>query len=852
MSRFFLLFLFLIQSLAATASANELVLNLNKQIDIELLPYSQYHIDKTETATIENIKEMTALDWADFRRDQFKKGFLSYPLWVNTTLKTIGDKPRNIVLNLHHVIDNIELEVSANDENTQYFKLGKGSPPAEYHLKGRINPNHAVIKLLPNKTYRILLGTNSENPVIGGFRAADLEILEAEDQRQSQWILSFLLLIFLVSFYNLIVFVSTRNRAFLYHVFYVASLMCYLINDYGYLPYWTGIYDANFLQKLTAFCLVGAYLSMVLFFDSMYVDNIKSPLITRLNRLLVSGGYLLLLLVPLLPYAFLIRLLTAQVVIAILTGIFISVYRERKFGQLNLNIHKWTLRIILVTFAPSVLLYLLNRLGQTDSKWYTDFLLFFSTFIEVILVSLVLFVGVRKNENTFQKQLLTNDQSGLPNALALEEQFQAATTPMQQTLVQIWVSGLDKLEIAFGPVIYKQFVSDIATQIQKRLSDNPLLIPLHNQNLGKFPLFHSDKNTFILLCQPLNPDNSNELQQQLIQSVDATKSSHHNSIDLGVVIGAYNFSRHDSNFDNVIRNSLLALSYGIKNNKKFKYYNPQIGFDEQKRITLLNDFARSLKNNEFFLLWQPQYETKRPRISGVEILTRWKHPEYGLVYPDEFIPMLEQSNRICELSHWIIIKAFEELPALHKKYPKLDVSINLSPRDLLEDGLVEFLDKQSNRFARYIPYITLEITETVMIDDYSKVLSTIDKLQKRGYNISIDDFGSGYASFSYLQKLPANELKIDKSYTDFYKEQTTYAILESIIQLAKRLDMRIVVEGVEHQQQIDLFTNLGAERLQGWGLDKPMSLESLMSKAWTKKFHTPLDFLSYNSTLPNW
>ena len=812
------------------ASADELVLDLDQQIDVELLPHSRYHIDSNESITLDNVKELTSFKWKKFDRNQFSMGFISHPVWVETMLRTTGSSERDIVLKMHQVMDHIELEVRAEGEIAQYFKLGKGTPPGDHHLNGEINLNHAVIKLKPRKNYSVVLGINSDNPVVGGFRAVDTEKLKIEATKQNQWILTILLLIFLVSFYNFIIYLTTLNKAFLYHVCYVASLISYLLNDYGYLSYWLNIYDLFILQKLTAVSLVAAYLSMVVFFDTMNEVNSDSLLISRLNRILVAGGYLLLLLVFLLPYEYVIRLLSAQVLIAVAVGIFISFYREKLFGKQN-HTHKLILRIILIAFAPSVTLYMLNRLGIIDTVWYTDFILFLSCFAEVVLISIVLFVGVRQSKEAFRRELFFNPISHLPNARALQAHFETTTTPSQQTLIQIWVAGLDTLEVAFGPDVHKQFVTEITTQIRSRLTNNPLLIPLCDKRLGHFPLFHSDKNTFTLLCQPLSTDHHNELQQQITQCIESTKHSHNSSIHLNIVMGAHDYSRDYASFNTVIKNSMLALSYGIKNNKKFKYYNPQIGFEEQKRITLLNGFTESLNNNEFFLLWQPQYETRHPRISGVEVLARWQHPQYGLISPIEFIPTLEQSQRISELSQWVIGEVFNQLPALHERYPELEVSINLSPQDLLDDSLINFIDKLSERYAQYFPYITLEITETLLIDDYSTVLQVINKLKKRNFNISIDDFGSGYASFAYLQKLPANELKIDKSYTDCYREQTTYAILETIIELAKRLNMRIVVEGIEHQQQIDLFTNLGAERLQGWMLGKPMSLQSLISKA---------------------
>ena len=830
MRKIFLLILFTICSWSAIASSGELVLDLDQNIDVQLIPHSRYHLDTSDSITLDNIRQVADTEWSAFNQQQFGLGFISDPIWVQTTIKTTGQSERDIVLQMHQVIDNIELEVTTEGETPQYFKLGKGTAPGPHHLAGLNNLNHAIIKLSPGKTYSVTLGINSDNPVVGAFRAVDIDKVKLDAKQQNQWLLSFLFLIFLLTFYNFVIYLTTLNKAFLYHVCYVSSLVCYLINDYGYLSSWLNVYDVFALQKLTAISLVSAYLSIVVFFDAMHEDNSDSILITRLNKLLIIGGYLLLVLAFLLPYVYVIRILSAQVLIAVAIGIFISFYREKHPGKYN-KTHRQILRVMLTTLAPSVVLYMLNRLGFIDTVWYSDFILFLSTFIEVALISWVLFVGVRRSKEEYRQELFFDPISKLPNARALKAHFDTIESPGDQTLIQIWISGLDKLEVAFGADVYRQFITEITTQIQARLRGNSLLIPLLDKKHGILPLFHCDKSTFTLLSKTLNSDERKALQQQLSQCIDSSSQSHHKSLQFNLVIGAHDYSYHATTFDKVVRNSLLALAYGIKNNKKFKYYNPQIGFDEKKRVALVNGFAESLDNNEFYLLWQPQYQTRDSKLSGVEVLARWQHPEYGAIYPTEFITTLEQSQRICELSQWVIGEVFRQLPMLHNKHPELEVSINLSAQDLLDDNLVNFIDAQSDQFVKYYQYITLEITETLLIDDYTSVLNTINALQKRGFNISIDDFGSGYASFAYLQKLPANELKIDKSYTDHYREATTYAILETIIQLAKRLNMRIVVEGIEHQQQVDLFTNLGAERLQGWMLDKPMSIQSLMSKA---------------------
>ena len=270
-------------------------------------------------------------------------------------------------------------------------------------------------------------------------------------------------------------------------------------------------------------------------------------------------------------------------------------------------------------------------------------------------------------------------------------------------------------------------------------------------------------------------------------------------------MGAYEFDHSKNTLNTALVNCNLALAHSIKHNQKFKMYTPQMSFDERQRLALVNDFRDSLANDELFLLWQPQYDTQTSKIIGAEVLARWQHEQYGLISPDLFIPLLEQSNRICELSYWVINEVLKQLPSIHQSHPNIEISINLSPRDLIGDDLVEFLDRNLKAHSCMIPFITFEITETLLIDDYSDVLKNVEKLQSRGFKISIDDFGSGYSSFAYLQKLPANELKIDKIYTDSYLENSSNAILESMIFMAKRLNMRIVVEGIEHQQQVDLF-----------------------------------------------
>lgn len=807
-------------------------LDLNTSINTDLLAASEYYSDTAGSADFDDVRQLQSSHWQQFNREQFRWGFTDNPMWVRSRLSITGDQAREIALSFHNVTDHMQMEITAPGEPVQRFVFGRGTAPGQGLEQVHQYFNHVRAYFKPGVDYDVLLRIDSSNPVIGAYRAIETETLAALAEREMRWMLPFLILFFLVSFYSVVIYLTTRQRAFIFHIGYVLSILAYLMDDYGYISLWTGIYDLELLQKITAFSLVLGFISMLAFFKSMGDYENASIWIKRTYRILFISGFITLLTIPFVEYGQIIRFFTVETLLSIGVFIFLGIYASRKAKRRSFadDARSITLRILMFIFAPSIGLHILNRMGLFEVVWYTDYILFISIFLEMILISGLLFLTIRMSNEAFQRERLVNSTTGLANELALEAYYMNTQAVKRQTLVKIWISGLDRLEVAFGPSVYREFISDLASNLRQELSDSPDLVHISRRK-RYFPLFHNDKNTFTLVCHHLDSRRIEVLRSQLNNALTTTHYRHKSSLDCNVVVGAYEYDRSQISYEVAMQNSAMALSYSIKNKLPFKLYDQQIGFDELQHATLMRQFRQSLKDDEFFLLWQPQYATQSNKIQGVEVLVRWMHKEYGLIGPELFIPMLEQSSRICELSHWVITQVFNALPMLQTIYPGLDVSVNLSARDLLEEGLIHFLDEQITKHAELIPFITLEITETLLINDYSKVQRNIEALQERGFQISIDDFGSGHTSFAYLQNFSANELKIDKIYTDGYLEKTSNAVLKSIIYMAQLLNMRIVVEGVEHEQQVELFRQLGVERLQGWLLDKPMTLSSLLGRS---------------------
>lgn len=829
MRRLIFILILLLQCLWVTASAAVLVLDLENEINADLLSTSEYYLDKSSNATFSSTAKLPKSAWSHFGRDQLKFGFTDSPVWIRTTFRTTGNQPREIVFGLHKVLNNVTMLVSKDGEKGKLYTFNKrieGDDKARSHL------NNTKVMLAPGNTYQLLVQINSTSPIIGQFIALEPQALKKIATQTNQWVVIAMMLIILVSIYNAIIFVSSRHPAIIAHLCYVLSILGYLLNDFGYIEKWTTISGLGTIQRISAIFLIASILSLIAFFRSMSRHEKHNHLFKRLYQILFLAGYTLVPVMFLLHFQQVLHLMLVLIGLSITVGIAraLTTWKEKSQTEEADNSLSLTLLIVVITLVPSIMIHILSRRGIIDVIWYTEFVLFASIILEVILISIILFFNIRKNKEAYQYEIYTNNLSGLPNDRALEKFFSLEPLAKSRTMIQVWISGLDELQIAFGPDLYKEFLTDTATQMSHVLLSMPNVITCRHSKRGLVSLFHSDKNTFTMLCTHVDKQSRRAIEEQLTNAIETMSHLHHNSIDLKIVLGACEFDHRNTALNTALVNCNLALAYSIKNNQKFNFYTPQMSFYERQRLVLVNDFHQSLANGEFFLLWQPQYDTQTSKIIGAEVLSRWQHEQYGLISPELFIPLLEQSNRICQLSHWVIEDVFKQLPVLHGRHPNIEISINLSPRDLMGNNLIEFLDSQIALHAALIPFITFEITETLLIDDYSQVLKNVEQLQSRGFKVSIDDFGSGYTSFAYLQKLPANELKIDKSYTDCYLERSSNAILESMIFMAKRLNMRIVVEGIEHPQQVDLFRQLGAERLQGWLLDKPMSINALLDK----------------------
>jgi EAL domain-containing protein (putative c-di-GMP-specific phosphodiesterase class I) len=255
------------------------------------------------------------------------------------------------------------------------------------------------------------------------------------------------------------------------------------------------------------------------------------------------------------------------------------------------------------------------------------------------------------------------------------------------------------------------------------------------------------------------------------------------------------------------------------------------------RVELGQQLRHAVENQELILHYQPMVDMGTGEIQGVEALIRWAHPTRGLLAPAEFLGVAEQTGAIFAIGEWVLDSACRQVREWNAKFPKstLRVSVNLSPTQILQAGIVEVVSSALARSGLDPSLLVLELTEAVMVQDTDLAATRLGQLKSLGVGLAIDDFGTGYSSLSYLRQLPFDILKIDKGFIDGVTQgETEPALTRAILHLANALNMITVAEGVEEAAQAGVLQDLGCRFAQGYLFARPLPVdqfEALLASA---------------------
>lgn len=299
------------------------------------------------------------------------------------------------------------------------------------------------------------------------------------------------------------------------------------------------------------------------------------------------------------------------------------------------------------------------------------------------------------------------------------------------------------------------------------------------------------------------------------------------AVDLLLSAGIARAERDCINDTDLVDLASVAADQAVEANDLVREFDKKAYGDPALTLSLMSEMSAALVDGHMFLALQPKYSCRSETVIGVEALIRWKHPERGFIFPDEFIPIAEETGHIRRLTDWVIEEAIREQVKLRAAGYDIPISVNVSGRQVTERGFAEWAIEQVRREGANLCF---EITETAVIDDPQAALDVINMFRDAGISISIDDYGAGLSSLSYLKQIPANELKIDKSFIlNLAEGSSDMLLIKSTIDLAHALGMSVVAEGVETAESLALLQGMGADIAQGYFIARPKAMDDLLS-----------------------
>jgi diguanylate cyclase (GGDEF)-like protein/PAS domain S-box-containing protein len=305
------------------------------------------------------------------------------------------------------------------------------------------------------------------------------------------------------------------------------------------------------------------------------------------------------------------------------------------------------------------------------------------------------------------------------------------------------------------------------------------------------------------------------------------------SLSISCSVGISISPEHGTDCETLIKNADAAMyctKQGGRN--RFRFFTEDMNTQVMERLTLENSLRLALGREELFLVYQPQMDIATGRITGLEALLRWQHPELGLVPPDKFIRIAENSGLIVPIGEWVLRTACSQARKWQDEgLLAVPVAVNVSAVQFRQEGFCELIQRVLHETGLAPQYLELELTESLLLSSADVTFSVLQELKAMGLKLAIDDFGTGYSSLSYLKQFPVSKLKIDRSFIrDVAVNPDDAAITTAIISMAKSLHLKVIAEGVEDEAQMSFLRPLHCDEIQGYYFSKPLTVDKVADK----------------------
>lgn len=427
----------------------------------------------------------------------------------------------------------------------------------------------------------------------------------------------------------------------------------------------------------------------------------------------------------------------------------------------------------------------------------------------------------KRYEEIIKYQAFYDSLTNLPNRLLLKERAmqEFARADRNKKKVALLYVDLDRFKLindTMGHECGDNVLREIAKRLQGCLRGIDTVARLGGDEF------------VIVLADLMSEEYVGKISTQILDAIKMPIEIGGHEIFMTGSVGISIYPDDGADYDLLLSNSDVAMYQAKEKGKNnFQLYTAALNEKAVERLVMENSLRRAVEYKEFIVYYQPKVNASTHQITGMEALVRWQHPQKGLISPDHFIPLAEETGLIMPIGEWVLYTACTHNKAMQNAgLPPLTVAVNISSRQFELQSLTDIVQRILNETGLEAKYLELEITESIAMHNVKHTMKTISDLQKLGVKFAIDDFGTGYSSLSKLNSISVNKLKIDKSFVHQINGNKDKGLIAStILALGKNLELDIVAEGVENAEQVAFFKENGCDELQGFFFGKPMTGE---------------------------
>ncbi|MCK0163451.1 EAL domain-containing protein [Marinobacter sp. S6332] len=657
-----------------------------------------------------------------------------------------------------------------------------------------------------------------------------------------------------VIFFNLLVFLALREPVYLLYVLSTAGYLLLIVNLNGtaFQLLWPESPD---IQNRSMLLTVPVAVIFTLLFSRSFLKlKQTAPTLNRIVLGFITVNAIMTLVTSILDYSSAIRITVA---IAIPSALLLTVIGPVQWIRGKPQAAYYTLAWSALSLGSAITAA--NKYGLLPNNFITFYGMEIGSAFEAMLLALALAARLyqerhekveareaelkamtarRSAELKLIENALHSSLTGLPNRTNFEMQVNdliLQSPHRRHGIVVIHLNNLQSVTKTLGHQNSDRILELASKSLNATVREMPGIISLGQHNGRNFFLASLDPETFACV---VDANVAEQVPKVTLRKLDAIRSPVDYlgmQIPLNAQLGVAVSPAHGADATSLIRKAAIAESSERAHERGIAYYDPSRDSYSASRLTMVSELQQALASGGLALHLQPKLDCKTGRISSMEALIRWPGREHPIP-ADEIILLAEQTGLIKPLTRWVLEQSLQLRSRFLEHGYQLDLSVNISPNNLREQDFPLFVKRLTSANIQHQGAITFEVTETSMMQDPVNALKALNSLASAGIPISIDDFGSGYSSLSYIKQLPASEIKIDRSLiTDLATGEADRVIVQTTIDMCHSLGYRVVAEGVEDEATANLLKGMGCDMIQGYLLSRPLPFEQMLT--WLAEWH---------------